>query len=295
MILEQKFISGRNNAFITEICKLKQKKHRNQAGLFYVEGTKLFKEALDSGLNIRHVIIAGDGGEADGGLRNLILRGETTANPRPAGTPFQKGALSAEIVTVTREVYAKITDEEAFEGVMCVIEKPAEDIKLSYEKPVIVLCSVRDPGNVGTIIRTANAIIDCDMILSDDCADIYSSKTQRAAMGAVFRQNIKISKNIAEDIANLKKNGYNIIASHLDRNSRPIGEVKFNAKTAVIFGNEGNGLDDETARLCDGKMIIPINQDSESLNVSIAAGIVLWEMRRGDLKYNGRIERDNRK
>jgi len=276
--VKQKFISGRNNAFITEICKLKQKKYRNQTGLFYVEGIKLFKEVLNSKYrkNIKYII-------ADESIAGKIVGDGVLDVPQiPVGvadTPFQK-ETDAELITVTNEVYKKITDEEAFQGVMCVIEKPSEDIILSYDKPVIILISVRDPGNVGTVIRTANAVCDADIILSDDCADIYSSKTQRAAMGAIYRQNIKISKDIEIDIANLKKNGYNIFATHLDKNSRSIEEVEFNSKTAVIFGNEGNGLDGEIVKICDEKIIIPINQGSESLNVSVAAGIVLWEMRK---------------
>ena len=263
-IVEQKFISGKNNAFITEIYKLKQKKYRNQTGLFYIEGIKLFKEALNSRYreNIKYII-------AEENIADTV------------GAAICRSEIIADITVVTNEVYKKLTDEEAFQGVMCVIKKPAGDVLLSYEKPVIVLDSVRDPGNVGTIIRTANAVCDVDIILSGDCADIYSSKTQRAAMGAVFRQNIKISENVEKDVENLKKNGYNIFAAHLDKNSRSIDEIEFSSKTAVIFGNEGNGLEDETVKLCDEKIIIPINQDSESLNVSIAAGIVLWEMRKG--------------
>ena len=264
--MKRNFISGRNNSFITETGKLKQKKHRNKTGLFYVEGIKLFREVLNSEYRkkIKYIIaeenIADDIEDMLGGIDEIDEIDEITV--------------------VTSEVYAKITDEEAFQGVMCVIEKPDEETELTYEKPVIILSSVRDPGNVGTIIRTANAVCDVDIILSNDCADIYSSKTQRAAMGAVFRQNIKTSENIEKDIANLKKNGYNIFATYLDKNSKTIDEVEFNSKTAVIFGNEGNGLNDEIVRLCDEKMIIPINKNSESLNVSVAAGIVLWEMRK---------------
>ena len=266
--MKQKYISGRNNSFITEICKLKQKKYRNHTGLFYTEGIKLLKEILcsDYKKNIKYIIIREN-------IYDDIMRIIETENN---ADDFE----CVEIIAVTDEVYKKITDEESSEGVMCVIEKPQGEIKLSYEKPVIILSSVRDPGNVGTIIRTAAAVCELDIILSDDCADIYSSKTQRAAMGAVFRQNIKISENIFGDIANLKKNGYNIFATYLDENSRSIEEVEFNSKTAVVFGNEGNGLDDEIVELCDEKIIIPINQGSESLNVSVAAGIVLWEIRK---------------
>jgi len=263
--MKEKFISGRNNGFIIEISKLKQKKHRNQTGLFYVEGVKLLREALDSAYRDK--------------IRYIICTEGIALPPSLRDTPLvNEGGF--EVITVTREVYKKITDEEAFEGIMCVIEKPDKHIILPYKKPVIILSSVRDPGNVGTIIRTADAIGDIDMILSEDCADIYSGKTQRAAMGAVFRQSIKISEDIKQDIENLRENGYNILAAHLDKDSRNIDEIEFNAKTAVVFGNEGGGLDDEIVKTCDGKIIIPMNPSGESLNVSVAAGIVLWEMRK---------------
>jgi len=263
--MDHKYISGKNNAFIADIRKLKQKKHRDRTGLFYVEGTKLFKEVLDSDYrkNIKYIIYA-----------------ETEDNKKAPLIKELSAKLTEGFIAVTPEVYKKITDEEAFEGVMCVIEKPRAEVCLSYEKPVIILSSVRDPGNVGAIIRTAYALCGFEMIISQDCADIYSGKTQRAAMGAAFRQKIKISGNLAEDIANLKKNGYNIFAAHLDKNSRPVNEAGFDAKTAVVFGNEGSGLDGATVSACDGKIIIPINPNSESLNVSVAAGIVLWEMRK---------------
>jgi TrmH family RNA methyltransferase len=145
---------------------------------------------------------------------------------------------------------------------------------------VIILDSVQNPGNAGTIIRTTDALCNADIILTGDCADIYSGKTQRAAMGAIFRQNIKICKNIKKELAFLKESGYNIFATYLDKSSRSIENVKFNEKSAVVFGNEGSGLSAETADLCDDKIIIPINPESESLNVSVAAGIVLWEIRK---------------
>ncbi|MCL2814754.1 MAG: RNA methyltransferase [Oscillospiraceae bacterium] len=249
-----KFIYGRNNAFITGLCKLKQKKHRDQTGLFYFEGLKLLQEALNSRYR--------------GKIKHIIAE-ENTAG--------RISAADFEMTVVTSEVYKKITDEEGFEGVMCIMEKP-EQSGLSYKKPVVILCSVRDPGNVGAIIRTAEAVCGADIIVSCESADIYSAKTQRAAMGAIFRQNIKISENIGEDIANLKKNGYNVFAAHLDEDSRPIDEIPLGAKTAVAFGNEGRGLEAGITKLCDQKLIIPINKKSESLNVSVAAGIVLWEI-----------------
>ncbi|MCL1792697.1 MAG: RNA methyltransferase [Oscillospiraceae bacterium] len=257
-------ISSRSNAFIADLCRLKQKKHRDETGLFYFEGTKLLEEALNSKYREK--------------IRYIVAKEDIAGH--------MADMAGFEVTSVTREVYEKITDEKGFQGVMCVMEKQKQ-AELSYEKPVVILCSVRDPGNVGTVIRTADALCDADIILSGDCADIYSNKTQRAAMGAVFRQNIKISENIGEDIAKLKKNGYNVFAAHLDKDSRHIGEIEFGAKTAVAFGNEGKGLDMRTTEICGKKMTIPIRGKSDSLNVSIAAAIVLWEMGKAN-KYKKR-------
>jgi TrmH family RNA methyltransferase len=160
---------------------------------------------------------------------------------------------------------------------MCVIEKPAQAC-LKYDKPVIIIDNVQNPGNVGAIIRSADALCRADIILTGSCADIYSGRTQRAAMGAIFRQNIKISENIKIELEILRKNGYNIFAAYLGGNARPLGSVKFSAKSAVIFGSEGAGLSAEVAELCDERVIIPVNPGSESLNVSVAAGIIMWKI-----------------
>ena len=275
-----KFISSKNNDFIIETAKLKQKKYRNEKNLFYVEGIKLLGEVLRSDYRdkIKNIIIEESifNNVNNVNIVNNINNINDINNIKDIAGKF-------EVVTVTEEVYKKITDEESFQGVMCVIEKMPENIgntALNYDKPVIILNSVRDPGNVGTVIRTADAVCDADIILSEDCADIYNSKTQRAAMGAIFRQNIKICKNMASEIENLKKNGYNILATCLNKNSRSIDEIVFNRKTAVVFGNEGNGLGDNIVDLCDEKIIIPVNKNSESLNISVAAGIVMWEIKR---------------
>jgi TrmH family RNA methyltransferase len=223
---------------------------------------KLLKEAIASDFraNIKYIII-------EENVYNVYL--ENSENLE-----------QFEIIRVTREIYKKITDEDGFEGIMCVLEKPDLQDCVKYDKPVIILDGLQNPGNVGTIIRTADAVCRADIILTGGCADIYSGKTQRAAMGAIFRQNIKISKNIETELEILKKNGYNIFATYLSENSRPIENVKFDNQSAVIFGSEGGGLNAKIAELCDERIIIPINPRSESLNVSVAAGIILWEMRK---------------
>ena len=260
-----KFISSKNNDLIVEIGKLKDKKHRDKTGLFCVEGFKLFHECLNAikySWQIKYIIAVED--VADEVLRYL-----------------GDGVLDVLPIITTDDVYKKISAEEAFQGIMCVILKPTEEISLSYQMPVIILDAVRDAGNVGTIIRTANALCKCEFIFTHDCADLYNPKTLRAAMGANFYQNVKICENInniKNEVEKLKENGYNIFAAFLDKNSKSIENVKFNSKTAVVFGNEGKGISDDIIKLCDERIIIPINENSESLNVSIAAGIIFWEM-----------------
>ena len=265
-----KFISSKNNELIIDIGKLKEKKHRDKTGLFFVEGFKLFEEALRAnsagrGCKIKYILAVED--VADEALR---IAGDE---------------IEVSFIVTTKEVYKKISAEESAQGIMCVISKPlsSEEIDLSYQTPVIILDAVRDAGNVGTIIRSANALCECEFIFTHDCADLYNPKTLRAAMGANFYQKVKICENlnnITNEVAKLKENGYNIFAAFLDKTAKSIEDVSFNAKTAVIFGNEGKGISDDILNLCDEKIIIPINENSESLNVSIAAGIVFWEMKK---------------
>jgi TrmH family RNA methyltransferase len=251
-----KIITSKNNSFIIETAKLRQKKYRDKKNLFYIEGAKLLKEAMASEYraHIKYIIIC----EEDDEIFEL--------------------AKNFEIIKITREIYKKITDEDGFEGVMCVLEKPDMRDCVKYDKPVIILDNLQNPGNIGTIIRTADAVCRADIILTGNCADIYSCRTQRAAMGAIFRQNIKILKNIKTELEILKENGYNIFATYLSESSRPVTGVKFDGKSAVIFGSEGAGLSAELAELCGERIIIPVNPESESLNVSVAAGIIMWEM-----------------
>jgi TrmH family RNA methyltransferase len=262
-----KTISSKNNSLIIETAKLRQKKYRDEKNLFYTEGAKLLKEVLTSDFRAY--------------IKYIIVCEENIAGDTVIGVPLVK---DFEIIKVTREIYKKITDEEGFEGVMCVLEKPDARGRVKYDKPVIILDNLQNPGNVGAIIRTADALCTADIILTGNCADIYSGKTQRAAMGAIFRQNIKISENIKIELEILKKNGYNIFATYLSGSSRPLDNISFDGKFAVIFGSEGGGLSAEIAEMCDELVIIPVNPGSDSLNVSVAAGIILWKIGGSSLK-----------
>ena len=142
----------------------------------------------------------------------------------------------------------------------------------------IVLENVQDPGNVGTVIRTANALNIGTVILTGACADLYQPKTVRATMGAFFRQNvIRLEREYLSDF--LHDQGLPLYGAALSDKACDLRGLSLK-HAAVAIGSEGQGLSEELLRLCDGELIIPMNPDSESLNAAVAASIVMWEMAR---------------
>ncbi len=142
----------------------------------------------------------------------------------------------------------------------------------------MALSSVRDPGNIGTLMRTASAFGVDTLILSSDCADIYNPKTVRASMGALFRQKTVIADDLAALLSNLKTSGRRIIAAEPDASALPIGEAKLSAEDCIVIGNEGHGVSEEVLAVCDTSVFIPISSSTESLNASVAGAVLMWEM-----------------
>ena len=145
-------------------------------------------------------------------------------------------------------------------------------------KNAIVLENLQDPGNVGTVIRTANAFNIDAVILVGACADLYNPKTVRASMGAIFRQTV-YSMSIDELCDFTKKQKLPLYGAALSDKASDLRGVSVK-NAAVAIGSEGRGLSDSFRAVCDGEIIIPMNPDSESLNAAIAASVIMWEMSR---------------
>lgn len=247
-------ITSKNNPRIIAAQKLHTKKYRSRTGLFCFEGIKLLREAVAAGLTLTDVFVT----------PTALARIEQ---------------LSLDCLTlVTDEVYGKLTAESAPEGIFCVAKQPAEIPPINDSR--MVICSVRDPGNIGTILRSALAFGIGQIILTDDCADLYSEKVARSAMGALFRQSVHICGDAVQQIEELKQKGYRMCAAVLSDRAVPCTTLTIDAHTCFVIGNEGHGLDQQTVRACDCEVIIPIEAQSESLNASVAASVFLWEMRR---------------
>lgn len=244
-------LSSRQNKIIAHIRKLgSDKSYRYQQGEAVCDGIKLLREALMWGVEITAVLWAGE-----------------AAFPLPEG--IRQYSVSQELID-----YASPLKNS--QGALFTFRIPAPCEKAPGR--CLVLENVQDPGNLGTILRTANALNMDSVILTGDCADIYNPKTVRAAMGAVFRQRV-LRMERGEMREYLSAHGMKLYGAALSEASQDIRRIGLE-KAAVAIGSEGRGLSEEFLALCDGQVIIPMNEQCESLNAGVAAAIVMWELSR---------------
>ena len=164
--------------------------------------------------------------------------------------------------------------------------RPASSVRMKLSSledlgagPLLILENVQDPGNIGTLFRTAEAAGAGGVIVSGDCADPYSPKVLRATMGAVFRLPFVISEDLPATLRKLQAAGTAVYAAHL-KGEDLYTEAAFPEKCAFLLGNEGNGLSEEISALADRKIRIPMEGKTESLNVAVAGALLLYEARR---------------
>ncbi|MBQ8508947.1 MAG: RNA methyltransferase [Clostridia bacterium] len=260
-------ITSRQNPLITRLAKLSDKKHRDAEGLMRLDGVKLFSEAVKSGLAVEYVFLAQS--------RREKLCAELADDLAGAG---------GRIYTVADPVLEKLTDEKAPQGIVafCRYFDVSRTVDADASR-TLLLSSIRDPGNLGTMIRTAYALGIDRVYISADCADLYSPKTLRAAMGTIFRQPLTVVEDERTLIADLRGNGIAVYAAALRENAVKLGSVPLPERVCVAIGNEGHGLSDEVIDACTGTMIIPMNPGCESLNAASAATVLIWEICRDRL------------
>ena len=276
MIVSQEKITSRHNRLVVETGKLGDRRERSARKQFRLDGVKLFAEAVEKGVTVDRVLIAES--RAQRMLAVLEERGGCRA------------LENASVHILADEVFAKVSEEQAPEGIVAVARFPEfhatgersrellADAVAHSDKGILLLESVRDPGNVGTILRSAAAFgIGC-VAVSADCADIYNAKTVRGAMGALFRMRIAAFGDITEAIDLLRAGGRRVFAAALDPGALRLGSSVLKRGDCVVIGNEGHGLSEQTVAACDRSLYIPMEEGSESLNAAIAASVILWSM-----------------
>ena len=271
----QETITSRQNALVKLTASLAERKHREREGLFRFDGKKLFLEALDAALPLFAVLMRGSA---------------VDALCRLAGDRSLPSDCRA--VILPDELFDRISEEKSPDGVICVakhldkfhkiitIDKRRAFLQALSAGHTLLAESVRDPGNLGTLIRSAAAFGVAQVVLSADCADLYHPRTLRAAMGTLFHTHILVVEDFTNAIEQLKQRG-RVYAAALDEKAVRLGSLTFGSEDAVVVGNEGHGLSAQTLQACSDTVYIPMAPGVESLNAGVAASILLWEFYRG--------------
>ena len=237
--------SSIDNKKIKDLKKLQNKKYRDKTGLYLVEGEHLVLEAYKKGL-----------------LKTLIIEDNTIFT------------LDVETMYVTNNVINYLSEVESPQNIMgvCIKKENNED----YGNRILMLDGIQDPGNLGTIIRSAVAFNIDTIILSKDTVDLYNSKVIRASQGMNFHINI-VKKDLLEVIPKLIEKNYCIMGTRVTH-GKSLKNIEKLEKFVIIMGNEGNGLSEPIIEMCDEFIYIDMNESCESLNVGVAASIILYEL-----------------
>jgi TrmH family RNA methyltransferase len=243
----------------SHIIKLRQKKHRLNYGEFLVEGIKGVFEAVESNNDILTLVV-GESHKHEEKIKKIISKLEKNKVP---------------IFYVNKSEANKIKTTETFPGVMAVVAKPEYSLdNIINNKPILAFDKISDPGNIGTIIRTADWFDINNILLSEDSVDPYNEKVVRSTMGSIFRSKIVISDKITKSIEILKKKGYSIVCMVME--GEDISTLKNNNKTVYVFGSESHGIREDLLKKADKKYSIKGNSNKvESLNVAVSAGILM--------------------
>ena len=231
---------------------LKDKKGREEQNAFLVEGVRMVREALASSFTVRTVLLREDY-EPD--------------FPVPENIP---------VFLLSDPVFRSVCDTKTPQGIAAVLSLQAKE---AAGPRLLALDGVQDPGNVGTIIRTADAAGFDGILFSPDCADLFSPKVLRSTMGSIFRLGFSFPASLPEKLESLKKEGYSILSTQLDGD--PFYERKAVSDSFVlVIGNEGNGVSDAVKGTATHRLRLPMRGGAESLNAAVAAGIMMYDLTR---------------
>ena len=259
-------ISSKDNDFIKHVKKLKDKKYRDINQEFVIEGIKLIREAIEENADIKQIIIC------DNCLNSDVIPKE-----------LMYEIAKYECVYVTEKIFRTITDVNTPQGLLAIIGRNSTENEINYNQDIIVaLDDIQDPGNLGTILRTVDSIGLNQILVSKGTADCYNPKVVRSTMGAIFRVKIIECDNLTKTLQEVRNHQYKVIVTSL-QTENSVYDIKYNKKV-VVMGNEANGVSAEIQNLADEKIKIPMLGKTESLNASVATGIVLYEYVRQKIK-----------
>jgi len=267
-----KEVTSLSNPLVKDIRALAMKKFRDREGAFIAEGLKLVIDALDQGWSIRTLVFAKAG----------------LGNPAVEKAAARTVAAGGIVLEVTEKVLGAITRRDNPQMVVGVFAQkflPLASIRLSGDDVWVALDRVRDPGNLGTIIRTIDAAGAKGVILVGDCTDPFSLETVRATMGSIF--SVPVAKASVEAFLGWRRGFPGLVAGTHLKGAVDYRSVDFTGRPALLLmGNEQQGLPDDLAAACDRLLRIPQAGRADSLNLAVATGVMLFEIRRNALRID---------
>lgn len=264
-------VASASNPLLKKVRSLHTKQGRQEHCLFIAEGRKLIEEALAKGASIAHVIISKSfyqaGEQAD--LETLLI-----------DNGLEKMSITIVDDSLFRPMSTLESPPEA--SVLAVLKSPSHNIDAMFASKtplILILDGIQDPGNMGTMIRSALAMGASGMIMTKGCVDPFNPKVVRGASGALFQMPFVLNLTYDQAVSACKNHKLNVVALSPVA-SKSLDQVDLKSACALVFGNEGNGLDKSSQDLADIKAYIPMNKASESLNVASSCAMALYETSR---------------
>lgn len=248
------YIQSAKNTRVKQWKKLEQRKEREKTNTYMIEGFHLVEEAIKANASIIEIMVQ-----------------------EGISTPILENVPQDKIIVLSEEATKAIRTTESSQGIFAVLAMiPLQEIK-DIHAPYLFLDGVQDPGNVGTMIRTADAAGFEGVVLGEGCADLYNDKTLRSAQGSHFHLNIQ-RQSIEEAILIFKHNSFPVYGTALDPQAKVYTSINRQSPFGLVMGNEGQGVRDEVLSQTDANLYIPIKGRAESLNVGVAAGVLMFAL-----------------
>ncbi|ASS74591.1 hypothetical protein CIG75_06005 [Tumebacillus algifaecis] len=257
----EQITSVKNNR-VKDWAALKQKKYRTQTGLYIAEGVRLVEDALASGAPIEAILVSGD---LQSGRYDKIVNGVASQN--------------IQVYEVTEQVMEHVSDTKTPQGVIAVLRQtigdPHDFLENKTDPLYLVLDGIQDPGNLGTMIRTADAVGATGVFLGKTCVDLYNPKVVRSTMGSMYHLPL-FEVDLELFLPAMKRQGVRVVGTTTDAD-KTVFQHDFTIGTALVIGSEAHGLSAGIADLVDHSIALPMPGQAESLNAAIASSVMLYE------------------
>lgn len=258
--MEKKIITSKDNEIIKHIKKLKEKKYRDEYGEFIIEGIKMIEEAITEKAGIKSIIICDDCKSQNCISNELMYE-----------------IAKFDCIYVSEKIFNSISDVINPQGIMAILNKnKAQSDEIDFSQEIsLLLDNIQDPGNMGTILRTADSLNMHQIVVTKGSADVYNLKVVRSTMGAIFRVKVIEVEDLVKTIKEFKKHKIKVYATDL-KTDKSIYDVQYK-KSAIVIGNEANGVSSDTLKEATEKIKIPMIGKTESLNAAVATSVILYE------------------